>query len=342
MTRIAVVGCGAWGRNLIRTCAELGVLGAVIDTDPAAAQREAEAWGARALSLARALGDAALDAMIIAAPAQAHAALARLALDHGKDVFVEKPLASDLAEAEALAADVARSDRVFMIGHLLRHHPAFEALAAIVASGEIGPLRYITASRLSLGRVRTHENAFLSLSPHDVSMILALAGAAPDGVEATGRAFVTPGVADEVQADLGFPSRDSSGGLHAHIAASWLSPYKEQKLVVVGETGSLVFDDVRPWPEKLMRRDHTVAFTDAGPIASGGEPRFIDLAAEPPLTREIRHFVQCCQTRSPPLTGIDEGVRVQRVLEQVQTQLNQRLRQPARHLQTDVVLRNLT
>jgi predicted dehydrogenase len=317
LTRIAVIGCGAWGRNLIRTCAELNVLGAVIDTDAAAAGREAAAWNVPAVSLAQALDDGRLDAMIIAAPAPAHAALCRLALDHGKDVFVEKPLASDLAEAEALAAHVARSDRVFMIGHLLRHHPAFEALAAIVARGEIGALRYITASRLSLGRVRTHENAFLSLSPHDVSMILTLADAAPTSVAATGRAFVTPGVVDEVHADLGFP-----GGLHTHIAASWLSPFKEQKLVVVGETGALVFDDVRPWPEKLMRRDQAVSLTDAGPIAAGGEPRFVDLLAEPPLTREIRHFVECCQTRDAPLTGIDEGIRVQRVLEQVQYQLN--------------------
>lgn len=312
-----MVGCGVWGRNLIRTCAELNVLGAVIDTDAAAAGREAAAWNVPAVSLAQALDDARLDAMIIAAPAPAHAALCHLALDHGKDVFVEKPLASDLAEAEVLAAHVARSDRVFMIGHLLRHHPAFEALAAIVARGEIGALRYITASRLSLGRVRTHENAFLSLSPHDVSMILALADAAPTSVAATGRAFVTPSVADEVHADLGF-----AGGLHAHIAASWLSPFKEQKLVVVGETGALVFDDVRPWPEKLMRRDQAVSLTAAGPVAAGGEPRFVDLLAEPPLTREIRHFVECCQTRNAPLTGIDEGFRVQRVLEQVQYQLN--------------------
>jgi len=323
MTRIAVVGCGAWGRNLIRTCAELNVLGAVIDTDPAAAAREAAAWDVPAPSLAQALDDASLDAMIIAAPAPQHAALCRQALDHGKDVFVEKPLASDLAEAEALAARVAGSDRVFMVGHLLRYHPAFETLAAIVARGEIGALRYITASRLSLGRVRTHENAFLSLSSHDVSMILALADAAPVAVEAAGRAFVTAGVADEVQCDLGF-----SNELHAHIAASWLSPFKEQKLVVVGETGALVFDDVRPWPEKLMRRDQAVTLTDAGPVASGGEPRFIDLPIEAPLTREIRHFIQCRQTRDAPVTGIEEGVRVQRVLEQVQTQLKRQLALP--------------
>jgi predicted dehydrogenase len=316
MTRVAVVGCGAWGRNLIRTCAELGVLGAVVDADADAARGQAEAWNVPAVPLAQALDDPRLDAMVIAAPAPAHAALCRLALDHGKDVFVEKPLASSLAEAEALAIDVARSDRVFMVGHLLRHHPAFQALEAIVARGEIGVLRYITASRLSLGRVRTHENAFLSLSPHDVSMTLALAGAAPIGVEATGRAFVTPGVADEVHADLGF-----SGGLHAHIAASWLSPVKEQRLVVVGETGALVFDDVRPWPEKLMRRDQAVTPTSAGPAAFGSEPRFVDLIAEPPLTREIQHFIQCCQTRETPLTGIDEGIRVQRVLERVELQL---------------------
>jgi predicted dehydrogenase len=321
--RIAVVGCGVWGRNLVRTCAELGVLGAVIDSDPAAAAREAAAWSVPALPLVQALDDARLNAMVIAAPAPTHAALCRLALDHGKDVFVEKPLASDLAEAEDLAARVGRSDRVFMIGHLLRHHPAFEALAAIVARGEIGALRHITASRLSLGRVRAHENAFLSLSPHDVSMILALADADPVSVEATGRAFVTPGVADEVHADLGFPGR-----LHAHVAANWLCPFKEQKLVVIGETGALVFDDVRPWPEKLMRRDQAVALTDAGPLASGGEPRFVDLLAEPPLAREIRHFVQCCQTRDAPLTGIDEGLRVQRVLERVQTRLNNCLDQP--------------
>ncbi|MBW8890681.1 MAG: Gfo/Idh/MocA family oxidoreductase [Burkholderiales bacterium] len=316
MTRVAVVGCGAWGRNLIRTCADLRVLGAVIDADADAARGQAQAWNVPALPLAQALDDRRLDAMVIAAPAPAHAALCRLALDHGKDVFVEKPLASSLAEAEALAADVARSDRVFMVGHLLRHHPAFQALEAIVARGEIGALRYITASRLSLGRVRTHENAFLSLSPHDVSMILAVAGTAPTSVEATGRAFVTPGVADEVHADLGF-----SGELHAHVAASWLSPVKEQKLVVVGETGALVFDDVRPWPEKLMRRNQTVTLTDAGPMASGSEPRFVDLIAEPPLTREIQHFIQCCQTRETPLTSIDEGIRVQRVLERVELQL---------------------
>jgi predicted dehydrogenase len=316
MTRVAVIGCGAWGRNLIRTCAELGVLAAVIDADPIAAEGQAAAWNVPALSLVQALEDADLDAMIIAAPALAHAALCRLALDHGKDVYVEKPLASDLAEAEALAVDVRRSDRVFMIGHLLRYHPAFEAMVAMIARGEIGALRYITASRLSLGRVRTHENAFLSLSPHDVSMILALVGETPDGVQATGRAFVTPGVVDEAHADLLFP-----GGVHAHVAASWLSPFKEQKLVAVGETGALVFDDVRPWPEKLTWRRQGVTLTAGEPVAAGETPRFIDLPAEPPLTREVRHFLQCCETRNAPLTGIEEALRVQRVLECVQLQL---------------------
>ena len=310
MTRVAVVGCGAWGGNLVRTCAELGVLGAVVDASPAVAERQALAWSVPALSLTQALEDPRLDAMIIATPAPTHAAVCRQALDHGKDVFVEKPLAFDLAQAEALIDPVRRSDRVFMIGHLLRYHPAFEALLAIVARGEIGAVRYVGASRLNLGRVRIHENVFLSLSPHDISMVLALAGDTPDRIDAVGRAFVTPGVVDEAHVDLRFAS-----GIHAHIAANWLNPFKEQKLVVIGEAGGLVFDDVRAWPEKLSRRRHTVAVTPNGPVAVGDDPHFVDLDAEPPLTREIRHFVECCQTRAAPLTGIDEAIRVQRVLE---------------------------
>lgn len=314
--RAAVVGCGAWGGNLVRTCAELGVLGAVVDADPATAERQAAAWGVPALTLGQALDDAGLGALLVATPAPTHAAICRRALTHGKDVFVEKPLAFGLAEAEALAADVGRSDRVFMIGHLLRYHPAFEALLAVVERGEIGAVRHVAASRLNLGKVRAHENAFLSLSPHDVSMILAVAGEVPDRVTATGRAFVTPGVADEVHVDLGFAS-----GLHAHVAASWLHPFKEQRLVVIGETGALVFDDLRPWPEKLSRRDQRVTQGADGPIASGEAPVFIDLAAEPPLVREIRHFLQCCDSRTTPKTDIDEAMRVQRVLEEAQSLL---------------------
>ncbi len=311
--RVVVVGCGAWGANLVHACAELGVLGAVVDADPATAQAQSAAWDVPALSLTQALENPGLGAVIVATPAQTHAAVCRQALDHGKDVFVEKPLAFDLAEAEALARDVRRTDRVFMIGHLLRHHPAFEALLGRVARGDVGTVRYVGASRLNLGRVRTHENVFLSLSPHDVSMILAVVGEEPDRVSAVGRAFVTPGVADEVHADLGFP-----GGAHAHIAASWINPFKEQKLVVIGDTGALVFDDTRPWTEKLSWRRQTVATSPAGPMATGPAADFIDLTPEPPLVREIRRFVECCQTRDTPLTGIDEALRVQRVLERVQ------------------------
>lgn len=316
MTRVAVIGCGAWGGNLVRTCAELGALGAVVDADPVAAARQAAAWGAPALTLAQALEDARLDAVVVATPAATHAAICRLALEHGKDVFVEKPLAFDLAEAEVLAGAVRRSDRVFMVGHLLRHHPAFQTLLAHVRRGDIGAVRYLTASRLNLGRIRVHENAFLSLSPHDISMVLAVVGETPDRVDAAGRAFVTPDVVDEAHVDLWFPS-----GAHAHLAASWLSPYKEQKLVVVGETGALVFDDVRPWPEKLWRRDQAVTTTAAGPAAVGADPAFVDLTPESPLTREIRHFLECCRTRDAPLTGIEEAVLVQRVLEHAQSLL---------------------
>lgn len=318
MTRLAVVGCGAWGRNLIRACAELGVLGAVADADPAAASAQAAAWNVPALTLEQVLANPDLPAVILATPAPTHAPLANLALDHGKDVFVEKPLAFALDEAEALARRLDGSDRVFMVGHLLRHHAAFEALLAMVRRGDIGRVHHVAASRLNLGRVRAHEDAFLSLSPHDVSMVLAIAGEQPDRIHAVGRARAPDGPADETRVDLIFPS-----GLHAHVAASWLNPFKEQKLVVVGETGALVFDDVRPWPEKLSHRVQRVVDEPGGPRAVGEEPRFVPLEPEPPLTREIRRFAECCATRKRPVTDIGEGLGVQRVLERVRGILGQ-------------------
>ncbi|MBO9707849.1 MAG: Gfo/Idh/MocA family oxidoreductase [Caulobacter sp.] len=313
MSRLAVIGCGAWGRNLIRTCAELGVLGAVADADPAAASEQAAAWNVPALPLADILADPTFPAVILATPAPTHIPLAHLALDHGKDVFVEKPLALTLDEAEALAARLRGSDRIFMVGHLLRHHPAFETLLAMVRRGDIGRLHHVTASRLNLGRVRTHEDAFLSLSPHDLSMVLALAGEQPERIHAVGRTAPGRSVADETRVDLLFPS-----GLHAHVAASWLNPFKEQRLVVVGETGALVFDDTRPWPEKLSHRVQRVADAPDGPRAVGEDPRLVPLEPEAPLTREIRAFVACCAARKRPVTDIEEGLGVQRVLEAVQ------------------------
>ena len=165
----------------------------------------------------------------------------------GKEVLVENPISLTVAEGEALKAQAEAAGRILMVGHLLQYHPAFEALLALVKAGRLGALRYAHSNRLSMGKFRLEENVLWSFAPHDVSMLLALFGAAPQRVRATGRAFVTPGIHDEVQVELEFP-----GGGHGHVFASWLHPFKEHRLVVVGESASAVLDDTKPWDQKLV------------------------------------------------------------------------------------------
>jgi UDP-2-acetamido-3-amino-2,3-dideoxy-glucuronate N-acetyltransferase len=186
--RVAVIGCGQWGRNLVRNYRRLGALAAVVDADRERAREQAEQAGVPALEPAEVLATDAIDAVVIAAPAADHASLALAALDAGKHAFVEKPLALDLAAARRVVAHAAAAGRVLMVGHLLHYHPAFLRLKELVEEGRLGRLQYVYSNRLNLGRFRREENVFWSFAPHDVSMILALAGELPERVQAVGAA----------------------------------------------------------------------------------------------------------------------------------------------------------
>ena len=305
--RVALIGCGAWGRNIARNLAGLGALAAVSDLDAEAAS--AAAHGAEMRALDAILADAAIDAVAIATPAATHAALAAQALAAGKHVFVEKPLALDVAEAERLVAQAGAAQRVLMVGHLMRHHPAFAALLDLVRAGRLGALSYIHARRLNLGRIRREEDILWSFAPHDVSMILALAGATPGHVGAQGVAALNPDVADVTTTQLAFP-----GGLRAEIHVSWLNPFKEQRLVVVGERGMAVLDDGQDWDRKLVLYPHRIAWQGGLPIAepAAGEP--VAVAPAEPLAAELRHFLDCIESGAAPLTDGAEGLAVLRVL----------------------------
>lgn len=305
--RVALIGCGAWGRNIARNLAGLGALAAVCDSDAAAASAAAHRAEIRALEAI--LADATIDAVAIATPAATHAALAARALAGGKHVFVEKPLALDVAEAERLVAQAGATRRVLMVGHLMRHHPAFAALLDLVRAGRLGALSYIHARRLNLGRIRREEDILWSFAPHDVSMILALAGAPPGHVAAHGVAVLNPEVADVTTTQLAFP-----GGLRAEIHVSWLNPFKEQRLVVVGERGMAVLDDGQDWDRKLVLYPHRIGWQGGLPVAepASGEP--VPVAPAEPLTAELRHFLDCVATGAAPLTDGAEGLAVLRVL----------------------------
>ena len=310
---VALVGCGLWGRNLARNFARLGELSAIVEADDRA-WAAVEDLGVTRRDFEEVLTDPAIRRIAIAAPAAVHARLALAALSAGRDVYVEKPLAMDMAEADQVAAAVGVSGRILMVGHLLQYHAAFERLVSEVRAGRIGKVLYVDAVRQSLGRLRAEEDVFRSLAPHDVSMILAVFGAEPVEIRANGAVFVTPGVQDVVSCDLRF----ADGGL-ARIRTSWLSPIKEQRLTVVGERGSLIFDDVQPWPSKLAYRAHALS---SSPLAISGEaPVPIEIEPDEPLLAECRHFISACETRTPPRTDILEALAVQRVLDAVSRQL---------------------
>lgn len=308
--RVAVVGVGAWGINHVRVFHELGALAAIHDADPARAAEAASRFAVPARALDAILGDPAIGALVLASPAATHAALARAALDAGKDVLVEKPLALDVAEAEALVVQAGRAGRVLMVDHVLRYHPAFEALARLVAEGRLGRLRYVHATRLNLGRIRREENILWSFAPHDISMILALAGAMPDRVQAIGSRHLDAVVADVTSTTLEFAS-----GLAAYVFVSWLHPFKEQRLTVVGDKAMAVFDDGQPWDRKLVVADSAVRMIDGVPRPERGEPGAVALPPVEPLTAAARHFLSCVATRATPLTDGAEGARVLAVLD---------------------------
>ncbi len=316
LPRVGVVGCGHWGRNLVRNFAELKALAAICDTNPSQAEAMARQFGVAARSWNEMLDDPSISSVVVAAPAAAHGTLARQALTAGKHVLVEKPLALDLAEANELCAIAGERGRILMVGHLLQYHPAFIKLKEMVTAGLLGRLNYIYSNRLNLGRFRREEDILWSFAPHDISMILALIGQDPVKVIAVGSYHLHPTIADITTTHLAFP-----GGEQAHVFVSWLHPFKEQKIVVIGDRAMAVFDDGEPWERKLVLYRHTVEWRDAAPtpIKAEGEP--IPLEAGEPLNSECRHFLECVSNGWQPRTDGREGARVLSVLQQASRSL---------------------
>ena len=307
--RLAVAGCGAWGRNLVRNFAALGALQAIVDPDEAAAAALAHQSGCETADWHRVLRDERIAGVAIAAPAVLHARLAREALEAGKHVFVEKPLALHVADAEALCQLAERNDRRLMVGHLLQYHPAFLRLKELVREGALGRVQYVYSNRLNLGKIRREEDILWSFAPHDISMILSLVGDDPERVEATGARYLHRTIADVTTTHLTFP-----GGEHAHIFVSWLHPFKEQKLVVVGDRGMAVFDDGEDWGRKLLLYAHRVEWRQALPVPQKADAEAIVLEHGEPLRLECQHFLDCIRTGVTPRTDGREGLRVLRVL----------------------------
>lgn len=312
MVATLVIGTGHWGKNLVRNFNALGALGGFCETDSEQrAAISAQYPDARAFdSLETALSTPDIDSVAIATPAVTHGEIVRQALAAGKHVFVEKPLCLDLETGTELQRQAEASGLTLMVGHMLRYHPAFVALLAHVESGAIGTPRYIYSNRLSLGKLRREENALWSFAPHDTSMILALAGRMPTKVVTNGLAHLTPGVADTTLTHMSFGDT-----LQAHIHVSWLHPYKEQRLVVIGDKGMVVFNDVEPGANKLLRYPHVVGWVNDLPTVNKAEADPIPYAEGEPLRLECMHFLDCVDNGRQPVTDAEEGLRVLKVLD---------------------------
>lgn len=315
MPRIAVIGSGYWGKNLVRNFHELGALAAVCDvTDAGRATARQIAPGVPVLSSPdEVLNLPELNGVAIATPAETHFDVASKMLAASLDVFVEKPLALTYDTGAKLVDVAARGKRVLMVGHVLEYHPAVIALRRLIDDGELGKVRYIYSNRLSLGKIRREENALWSFAPHDIAVILRLVGKVPFQVTATGGSYVTPNIADVTVTDLLFDN-----GVRAHIFVSWLHPFKEQRLVVIGDKRMASFDDVG---KQLMLYDQRVEVHENGPVPVKGEGREVEFAPDEPLRQECQAFLGAIRTRKPPLTDGESGLQVLSVLQSAQRSL---------------------
>jgi predicted dehydrogenase len=328
MVTVAVIGAGYWGPNLVRNFATLPQcqLKVVCDQDRQVLDRLRPLYPQLYLSLdwREVLSWPEIQAVVIASPTSTHYEMALEALKKGKDVFVEKPLASTVAEAEKLSAEAERRDRILMVGHLMLFHPALARLKELIDQGELGEIFYLYFRRVNLGKIRKNENALLSFAPHDISMALYLLGAEPTEVWARGEAYVQPDVEDVVFLNMNFP-----GKVMAHIHVSWLDPHKRRELTVVGSKKMAVFNDIsttepiRVYDKGILEPGTYVSYGDSLGIRIGDIwiPR-VDM--QEPLRLQCLHFLECVEKRKQPLTDGRHGIQVVRVLEKAQQSLKRK------------------
>ncbi|MEJ2717977.1 MAG: Gfo/Idh/MocA family oxidoreductase, partial [Deltaproteobacteria bacterium] len=308
---VAVVGTGYWGKNHVRNFHELGALTHVCDTNGATLKQFAEQYPnvVATDSYDEILANSAVRGVVVATPAITHYEVAEKAIRAGKDVLVEKPLALNIADGEKLTQLASRHGAILMVGHILLYHPAVIKLKEIIDRGELGKIQYIQSNRLSMGKVRSEENILWSFAPHDISTIIYLLGEVPANVYATGYCHIQKDVEDVTISIMDFPS-----GVGAHIYVSWMNPFKEQRLVVMGDRKMAVFEDSRP-DKKLRIFDNNFQWVDRRPVPVKGGEEVVEFEPAEPLKSECQHFLNCVMTRERPRSDGEEGLRTLQVLD---------------------------
>jgi len=317
---IAVAGCGHWGKNLVRNFAELGVLRSICDIDAAKLRDLNPGCPSvnRVENYSKLLKDEAIKGVAIATPPVLHYSMAREALLAGKDVLVEKPLSLNWGEGKELVELAEEQGRILLVGHLLEYHPAVQKLKELVDSGELGRIQYIYSNRLNLGKFRTQEDILWSFAPHDISVILLLLGGEmPYDVNAHGSNCINQNIADATVTFMNFKS-----GVKAHIFVSWLHPYKEQKLVIIGDKKMAEFNDTNSRGKLLLFR-HEIRWMGRNPIPNPGKPEVVEVPDEEPLKIECQDFIRCLKTREKPTVDGHKGLQVLHILSHCHTSIEE-------------------
>ena len=307
---VALIGLGDWGKNILRNLYEMEVLHSACDTNPEIVTERQKIFQdiKYTTSFEEILKNPDVKAVVIATPAATHYNMVRQSLLAGKDVFVEKPLAFTVKEGEKLVEFASNEKRILMVGHILQYHPAVIKLKEIISAGFLGKIQYIYSNRLNIGKLRTEENILWSFAPHDISVILYLLEEEPLDVSAFGGDYLNKGVYDTTMTVLEFKNQ-----VKGHIFVSWIHPYKEQKLIVIGSKAMVVFDDMNE--EKLLLYPHSIEWKEGKiPIAQKAEHRVIPCENGEPLRLELTHFMECVLERKTPRTDSKEGLKVLKVL----------------------------
>lgn len=311
---IGMVGIGYWGKNILRNLSEIGVLKTACDLEEEVISSLKKEFPdiEYTTSFEKILQDSEISAVVISTPSTTHAEFVKKAISADKDVFVEKPLALNVKEAEEIVRLAEKKNRILMVGHILQYHPAVLKLKELISSGELGKIQYIYSNRLNIGKLRTEENILFSFAPHDISVILYLLEEEPVNIYSFGGDYLNKGIYDITLTTLEFRN-----GIKSHIFVSWLHPYKEQKLVVVGDKAMAVFDDVSK--EKLFLYPHKIEWKDGKiPVAQRAEYEIIPVEKKEPLKEELKHFIECINLRKKPKTDGEEGLKVLKVLEKAE------------------------
>ena len=335
MRQLGLIGGGYWGKNLIRDFNKLNVLHTICDINNDALKEYNEMYPHvnTTTNWSEVLNNKEITSVCIALPAHMHYEYAKKSLESDKDVYIEKPITLDIKEAEELVSLAKNKTKILMVGHLLHYHPAIQKIKEMVNNDIIGDVVNIISNRFSLGIYREFENVLWSFAVHDLSVILSLCNnELPDSVSCNGNSSITKNVQDITNSVLKYKNSNNSNNnnnKYVNVNVSWISPYKEQKLTVIGTKGILMFDDVN---KKLIHIPEYVNYSkkddkndknnNTNPVAIKNNEINIEYSNESPLLKECQHFINCCSDRISPITNGEEGVRVLKLLTKLQESLN--------------------